>query len=104
RSRWNDLPEKIAERVGFATSYQVARWLDMLYDDERKFENIEDIPEERASRVREGYLQYLAAEKPPELGLHTTLAQQIGGGITARQVHKVLHNYRKELRAAYPLK
>jgi hypothetical protein len=102
RYRLNEMPEKIAEQVGYATSYQVARWLDMLYDDDRKFEKVEDLPDEIVQRVREGYLQYLEAPNPPELGLHTTLAQQIGG-ITARQVHKVLHRFRKEMRAAYPL-
>jgi hypothetical protein len=102
RYRFNELPERIAEQVGYATSYQVARWLDMLYDDDRKFEKVDDPPDEIVQRIRGGYLQYLEAPKPPELGLHTTLAQQIGG-ITARQVHKVLHQFRKELRAAYPL-
>jgi hypothetical protein len=102
RYRFDELPERIAEQVGYATSYQVARWLDMLYDDDRKFEKVEDPPDEIVQRIREGYLQYLETPKPPELGLHTTLAQQIGG-ITARQVHKVLHRFRKELRATYPL-
>jgi hypothetical protein len=102
RYRLNELPERIAEQVGFATSYQVSRWLDMLHDDDRKFEKVEDLPAEIVQRIREGYLQYLEAPKPPELGLHTTLAQQIGD-ISARQVHKVLHRFRKELRAAYPL-
>jgi DNA-binding MarR family transcriptional regulator len=102
RYRLDEMPERIAEQVGYATSYQVARWLDMLYDDDRKFEKVEDLPEEIVRRIREGYLQYLEAPKPPDLGLHTTLAQQIGG-ITARQVHKVLHRFRKEMRAAYPL-
>jgi hypothetical protein len=102
RYRLNEMPERISEQVGYASSYQVARWLDMLYDDDRKFEKVEDLPDEIVQRIREGYLQYLDATKPPELGLHTTLAQQIGG-ITPRQVHKVLHRFRKELRAAYPL-
>jgi hypothetical protein len=102
RYRLNELPEKIAEQAGFATSYQVSRWLDMLYDDDRKFEHIEDPSDEIVQRIREGYLQYLSASKPPELGLHTTIAQQIGG-ITPRQVHKVLQQFRKELRATYPL-
>jgi hypothetical protein len=102
RYRFNEMPEKIAEQVGYATSYQVARWLDMLYDDERKFEKVEDLPDEIVQRIREEYMQYLEAPKPPELGLHTTLAQKIGG-ISARQVHKVLHRFRKEMRAAYPL-
>jgi hypothetical protein len=102
RYRLHEMPEMIAEQVGFATSYQVSRWLDMLYDDDRKFANVGDVPDEVAQRIREAYLQYLEAPKPPELGLHTTLAQQIGG-ITARQVHKVLHRFRKELRVAYPL-
>ncbi len=102
RYRLHELPDMIAEQVGFATSYQVSRWLDMLYDDDRKFANVGDVPDEVAQRIREAYLQYLEAPNPPELGLHTTLAQQIDG-ITARQVHKVLHRFRKEQRLAYPL-
>jgi hypothetical protein len=102
RYRLNEMPERIAEQVGYATSYQVARWLDMLYDDDRKFEKVEDLSDEIVQRIREGYLQYLEAPTPPELGLHTTLAQQIGG-ITARQVHKVLHRFRRDLRSEYPL-
>jgi hypothetical protein len=102
RYRLNELPEKIAEQAGFATSYQVSRWLDMLYDDDRKFEHIVYPPDEIVQRIREGYLQYISASKPPDLGLHTTIAQQIGG-ITPRQVHKVLQQFRKELRAAYSL-
>lgn len=103
RYHLHELPEKIAEQVGFANSYQVSRWLDMLYDDDRKFANIEDPPPEIVQRIIDGYQQYLAAPNPPELGLHTTLAQQIGG-IIPRQVHKVLQQYRNELRAEYPLK
>lgn len=102
RYRLHEMADMIAEQVGFATSYQVSRWLDMLYDDDRKFANVGDVPDEVAQRIREAYLQYLEAANPPELGLHTTLAQQIGG-ITARQVHKVLHRFRKELRVSYPL-
>jgi hypothetical protein len=41
------------------------------------------------------------AEAPPDKGLHQTIAEQIGGTLKPRQVHKVLQNYRHERRAAY---
>ncbi|MGH9769565.1 MAG: hypothetical protein ACREAB_19235, partial [Blastocatellia bacterium] len=34
RYRYDELPEKIAERLGYVTAYQVLRWLDTLYDDQ----------------------------------------------------------------------
>jgi hypothetical protein len=103
RYRLEELPAKIAEQVGFASAFQVRRWLDMLYDDESKFANVADAPPEAEERIVEAYRQYLAAPKPPEQGLHFTIANQVGE-ISQRQVHKVLQRYRYQRRAEYPLK
>ncbi len=98
-----ELPAKIAEQVGFASAYQVSRWLDMLYDDESKFANVADVPPETEQRIQEAYRQYLAAPQPPEHGLHFTIASQVGE-VNQRQVHKVLQRYRYRRRDEYPLK
>ncbi len=103
RYRFGELPAKIAEQVGFASAYQVSRWLDMLYDDESKFANVADVPPETEQRIQEAYRQYLAAPQPPEHGLHFTIASQVGE-VNQRQVHKVLQRYRYRRRDEYPLK
>ncbi|MCI0339340.1 MAG: hypothetical protein L0226_17340 [Acidobacteria bacterium] len=102
RYRLNEIPAKIAEQLGYTTPYQVSRWLDMLHDDDRKFERVDDLSPEIEKRIYEAYLQYLEVTNPPEQGLHATIAQEIGE-ITSRQVHKALQRFRKQKRAEYPL-
>ncbi len=99
----SELPVKLAEQLGDVNAWQVARWLDALHDDDRKFVNVADVLPEMEQRILEAYRQYLAAPQPPEHGLHQTIANQIGG-ITKRQVHKVLQRFRNQQRAAYPLR
>lgn len=103
RYRLEEIPGKIAEQLGYTTTFQVARWLDTLHDDESKFERVADVAPEIEQRILDAYRQYLAAPKPPEQGLHFTIANQIGE-ISQRQVHKVLQHYRNRQRAEYPLK
>ena len=102
RYRLNEIPGKIAERLEFATPYQIMRWLDKLHDDDVRFKNVADVPPETERLIEEAYRQYLLSPKPPEQGLHSTIVQQISG-ITTRQVHMVLQKYRKKMRAEYPL-
>ncbi len=103
RYRYSELPAKIAERLGFVNAYQVSRWLDTLHDDQRRFDKIADPEPEFEQQILEAYRRYLAAPKPPEQGLHSSIATQIGG-ISGRQVHKALQRYRYEQRDKYPLK
>lgn len=103
RYRYDELPEKIADRLGYASAYQIRRLLDMLHEDWSKFKNVPDPPPEVERRILEAYKQYLATPQPPEQGLHSTIASQIGG-LTSRQVHKVLQRYRYRRRDEYPLK
>ncbi len=103
RSPLSEIPEQIARKLDYATTYQVQRWLDKLHDDDHKFEHVTDLPQDVEERIIETYRQYLASEKPPEQGLHSTIARQIGE-ISSRQVHKVLQMYRKKLRAEYPIR
>ncbi|HKQ76438.1 MAG TPA: hypothetical protein VJ810_22275 [Blastocatellia bacterium] len=101
RYRYSELPAKIAEQVGYATAYQVSRWLDMLHDDQCKFDNITDASPEAERQILEAYMQYLASPKPPERGLHGSIASQVDG-VNGRQVHKVLQRYRYQRRDKYP--
>lgn len=101
--RYGEIPEKIAERLGYVNAYQVRRLLDMLHDDWRRFGNVLDPSPEAEQRIVEAYKQYLIAPQPPEQALHSTIANQIAG-VTARQVHKVLQRYRYKRRDEYPLK
>ncbi len=101
RYHLDDLPRKITEELGFVNSFQVCRWLDTLHDDDVKFVNVPDVTPEVRQRIIEAYQQYLASPNPPEQGLHSKIASQIGG-LTSRQVHKVLQAFRKQQRANYP--
>lgn len=101
-SRLTEMPQKIAEELGYVTRWQVLRWLDVLHDDERAFVNVPDPPEETKEQIVEAYLGYLSHNSPPEHGLHYTLSKEIGK-VTPRQVHKVLQTFRHSKRAEYPL-
>lgn len=103
RYRWIELPERLAEQLPIFNSWQVARWMDMLFDDKPSVANAEDVATEIEQQIVEAYKQYLVAPQPPELGLHTVLAEQFGG-VSKTQVHKVLQNYRNRVRDEYPLK
>lgn len=103
RYRYDELPEKIVERLGYVTTYQVSRWLDTLHDDESKFKGVADAPQEAEQQIIEAYRRYLDAPQPPEQGLHGTIASQVDG-VSARQVHKVLQQFRYRQRDEYPLK
>lgn len=102
RYRLMELPEKMAEQLGYVTRWQVLRWLDILHDDERAFTNVPDPAPDIQQKILEAYQEYLASPTPPDQGLHFTIAGVVGG-ITPRQVHKVLQNYRHKRRVEYPL-
>jgi hypothetical protein len=102
RYRLTEMPDRIAEQLGYVTRWQVLRWLDVLHDDERLFDSVPNPPPQVQQQIIDQYKQYLASPAPPELGLHFTIAQRIGT-VTPRQVHKVLQSYRHRRRAEYPL-
>lgn len=97
-----ELPQKMADHLGYVTRWQILRWLDILHDDERAFANVPDPSEEVQEKILQAYAEYLAAPSPPEHGLHYTIAGLIGG-ISPRQVHKVLQSYRHKKRTEYPI-
>jgi hypothetical protein len=102
RYRLTELPNKIAEQLGYVTRWQVLRWLDVLHDDERAFANVPDPAPEVQKQILDAYAGYLASPAPPEHGLHYSIAGEIDK-VSPRQVHKVLQSYRHKMRAEYPL-
>jgi hypothetical protein len=102
RFRLTELPQIIADQLGYVTRWQVLRWLDVLHDDERTFANVPDPTPEVQRQILDAYAGYLASPAPPEHGLHYSIAGQIPK-VSPRQVHKVLQNYRHKMRAEYPL-
>ena len=102
RHRLTELPTRIAEELGYVSRWQVLRWLDVLHDDQRAFENVPDPATEAQQQIVDAYVEYLRSPSPPEHGLHYSIAGQIPK-VSPRQVHKVLQNYRHKMRAEYPL-
>src|SRR5438128_4163115 len=102
RYRLTELPDKIAESLGYVTRWQVLRWLDVLHDDQRTFANVADPSPEAQQQILDAYAEYLSSPSPPEHGLHYSIAGRIAK-VSPRQVHKVLQNYRHKMRAEYPL-
>jgi hypothetical protein len=95
-----EMPAVIAEKLGFASAFQIRRWLDSLNDDDAKFLNVPELSDEIKQKIINEYRHYLSASVPPERSLHSTIAAQVGG-ITARQVHKTLNQFRREQRSKY---
>ena len=102
RYRLTELPDRIAESLGYVTRWQVLRWLDVLHDDQRAFANVPDPAPEAQQEILDAYAEYLSLLSPPEHGLHYSIAGRIAK-VSPRQVHKVLQNYRHKMRAEYPL-
>ena len=102
RYRLTELPDRIAESLGYVTRWQVLRWLDVLHDDQRAFANVPDPAPEAQQQILDAYAEYLGLPSPPEHGLHYSIAGRIAK-VSPRQVHKVLQNYRHRMRAEYPL-
>lgn len=88
-----DLPKIIAESVGFAAVEQVSRWLDQLHDN-TKVITITPPNTEVKQSIIDAYLDYLNQPSPPGKALHTTLAK--ANGVTSKEVHRVLCDYRRE--------
>lgn len=96
-----ELPQHLADTLGFANRWQVLRWIDVLHDDPKAFENVPDPDDSVRGAIVDAYEDYLRADVPPDKGLHQTIAEQVGGSLKPRQVHKVLQNYRHERRTEY---
>ncbi|MGQ9897864.1 MAG: hypothetical protein ACUVR8_09975 [Acidobacteriota bacterium] len=97
---YEELPEVIAQDLGFVTPYQVLRWIDVLYDNSKFPPDLPETTLDQREAIVAEYLDYLSKDAPPESALHITIANKVGG-VTPRQVHKVLYDYRVELRQQY---
>lgn len=100
----DELPTVLSDKLGFANRWQVLRWIDVLHDDPRSFENVPEPDGGVRDRIVGAYVTYLQSEAPPEKGLHQTISEELSGEVKPRQVHKVLQNYRHERRQNYPNK
>jgi hypothetical protein len=96
-----DMPEMIASNLGFPNRWQVLRWIDVLHDDPRAFENVAEPTDEQRDAIIAAYTAYIEGDAPPEKGLHQTISEQLDGAVKPRQVHKVLQNVRHERRNSY---
>ncbi|RMG52844.1 MAG: hypothetical protein D6723_08145 [Acidobacteria bacterium] len=68
-------------------------WLKKLHEPRKSFARDPEIEESKREAILAEYRAYLQRTEPPVKGLHLTLAEHIGG-LTPRQVHKVLWEYR----------
>jgi hypothetical protein len=97
----DELPAVLANKLGFANRWQVLRWIDVLHDDPRAFENVPEPDPDVREQIIGAYVAYLQSDAPPEKGLHQTISETMEGLVKPRQVHKVLQNYRHERRRDY---
>lgn len=87
------LAARIAQELGY-TEWQVERWIDMLHDGD--FSDVEEPSPDQREAVISAYHEYLAGDGPPSKSLHLVLGDRFG--LTPRQVHKTLVEYRLDLR------
>jgi len=86
------IARRIAERLRLEEG-RIWWWLEKLHEPRKSFANDPEVEEPKRAAIVALYQTYLQQANPPEMGLHRWLAEQIGG-LTARQVHKVLCEYR----------
>lgn len=83
---------RIAEQLGQEEG-RVWWWLEKLHEPRKSFAQDPEVEESKRSAVVALYEEYLQWPEPPEKGLHQFLAEQVGG-LSPRQVHKILWQYR----------
>jgi len=86
----------IAQRAAEELKLDVGRiwwWLQKLHEWPKTLHQDPDVNEEQKAAIVAAYEDYLKSSDPPEKGLHMTLSEKIGG-VTPRQVHKTLLQYR----------
>jgi hypothetical protein len=88
-----DSVEEIALKIG-CPPLLVYRYLDFIHEGEDRLQKIPDVSVDQKEAILAGYAAYLEGDAPPDLFLHTLLAEKAGVGY--QQVHKVLLNYRLE--------
>lgn len=86
----------IAETAARELQLDVGRvwwWLEKLHEWRKSLTADPDVTDEQRAQIIAAYNDYLKQSEPPEMGLHKHLSEKIGG-ITPRQVHKTLLQYR----------
>lgn len=89
----------ITEQIAQQLTVDVGRvwwWLEKLHEPRKAFATDPDVDDEQRAKIQTEYDAYLELPEPPEQGLHLMIADRVGG-ITPRQVHKVLWEYRSSL-------
>ncbi len=87
------LAARIAQELGYS-EWQVERWMDMLHDGD--FSDVEEPSADQREAVISAYHEYLGGDGPPAKSLHVVLGDRFG--LAPRQVHKILMEYRLDLR------
>lgn len=88
-----EVSRRIASELGY-TEWQVERWIDLLHDGD--FRDVEEVAPDQEQATIAAYIEYLQGDSPPPRSLHVTLAERFG--LSPRQVHKVLVEYRRKRR------
>ncbi len=91
-----DDAHRIAERAAAHLNLDLGRvwwWLEKLHKWRKALENEPEVSPEQRAAILALYQDYLKRPAPPDRGLHGLISETVGG-ITPRQVHKVLLEYR----------
>ncbi|MDH4264006.1 MAG: hypothetical protein OEW45_00070 [Deltaproteobacteria bacterium] len=85
--------EEIAQKIA-CPLLQIFRYLDFIHEGQDRLANVPDVTPDQKEAILAGYAEYLSGSAPPDLFLHTLLAEK--AGVNHKQVHKVLLHYRLE--------
>ncbi len=94
----NSLYKQISFDLGI-TFPAVATWLGFIHNSNKYLRQAQDVTKEIADKIIVIYKEYLAGDKPPEIGLHKLIAREIEESITYDQVHKLILSYRWRVRS-----
>ncbi|MDI6756048.1 MAG: hypothetical protein QME78_16885 [Thermodesulfobacteriota bacterium] len=93
RKPLGEVVEEIAQEAA-CPPLQVFRYLDCIHDGQNGLKKVPEASPDQKETILAGYAEYLSGSAPPEILLHTLLAEK--AGVNHKQVHKVLLNYRLE--------
>ncbi len=88
--------QAIAGRAAAELHLELGRvwwWLEKLHEWRKALDTEPDVGEDKRAAILALYQEYLKREGPPDKSLHSLISETVGG-ITPRQVHKVLLQYR----------
>ncbi|MFY9221196.1 MAG: hypothetical protein WAQ98_00925 [Blastocatellia bacterium] len=94
---YSDLIKNIAKQLDIHEKL-VDTWLSFIQKMPSYLDKVKLPTEDLAKEIIKIYEKYLLSETPPELGLHSWIAQSIASSLTKDQIHKVLASYRRQSR------